>query len=1006
MDISVIGAGRSFNAQLHYLVYERLEKKNFLITASYGGIDTGARAITAALIEGRSFTVRFDNNQSQYFEALAGTYRRVDKVVNGPIVHCSVINKAMIFEENQELPPVVLAPDGDIRNAVGRFMAARFTLPKEWMAKYIDLIPKDGIEELDVLVNPLNQKWSGLKAVRLSMKYMNEGYILEEINSRLRSGKLLIPPADPNMPIGKFDPSWSMKEYMTNNAPVLAAQLASVRPQHVPGKDRLDPAIAELGRIPFPAQAHMIQALYNTLMNNDKVQDSVFCGADMGCGKSIMGLGVAYLMYKEKLRKGGKGISVLLSAPGLTVPKWISQEIYPTVPGAKVRVLANTEDAARYARLVKNGYQPEGIEFVLVGIDRVKLGPEPWPTAVWKRVARSRYNAWHCPDCGGVLTDPEAEAPDTPAYWETLAYGEPPEKSGGYYELVDLPKNGRKPILKRTVNNLPVGLDVTWKRASMLKVCKDCGAKLRRPALKSRGETKVRPRYFISQILKGLKKHFDLFIYDEIQKAAAEDSGRGDAFAQMVKTAKKMLFLTGTLVNGKSTSMKEILWRTDPTDLLQEGFNHDTGMVGWAGRYGVLKKVTRVIEEDTGFVVKRKRVQQQPVEEPGIAPQMVARHLLHKVAFMELGDLGLPLVNLVEKPIFVEMDTEHESNYFSFHTRLHEACKTAMRLGAKGAFSKFNPATICYADRPDLGADVAIGGGFISAPKLDYVHAKERELVNLVKGELGEKRGVIIGLNYTDSYKCHIRIRDVLAAHGIESHILTSSVPSDKRVDWLAQKEREKAGVIITNLQLVEVGLDLIPWETLVLYQLSEQVNVVRQFARRNWRIGAYRECRVFYMVYNGTNQMAQFLRVMKKRGHAMMTEGRIDRTELSQYCLDAQNNMAADVASCLADAGVAEKWTELARKEIDRNVRLVDEKDYKAELDKAMRELVQETLRLCGVSGPIPAPQSTVPEIIDEQPLDDMWDRIIDEYAAKSQKKRESKPKNQLSLFEYGLGA
>lgn len=1004
MEIRIVSAGRSFNAQLHFAVYDETE---FMVAASYAGLETGTRAITAALIEGRAFTVRVDSEKTVYLKALAGGYRRVDKVANGPIIHSLVLSKSAIFEENNDLPPVVIAFDGDIKTAIGKFMAARFTLPKEWVDRYIDLIPKEGIENLKVLVNPLNKKGADIKAVRLSANYMNDKYILKEIDNQLKNGKLVIPPADPNMPQGQFLPGWTMRDYMKQNAHVLAAQLANVRPHHVPGIDPLNPAIAELGRIPFPAQAHMIQGLYNALQCSDSVKlDSDFCGADMGCGKSIMSLGVAYLLYKEKLRKGGKGFSVLLCAPGITVPKWKKNEIAPTIPGAKIRILTSTEDAARYAWEVKNGYVPEGMEFVLVGLDRVKLGPEPWPTAIWKRVAGTRFKAWHCPDCSEPLIDPEAEQPDTLAFWNTLAHGDPPEIAGGFFEAHNLPKFGQKPVLKRTSNNFPVGFKVQWNRLSKLKVCQNCNSKLSRPALKSRDETKMKPRYFISQILKGMRKHFDLFIYDEIQKASAEDSGRGDAFAQMVKSAKKMLFLTGTLVNGKSTSIKEVLWRTDPGALLKEGFKHDSGKVAWAARYGVLKKITRVIEEDTGYVTRRKRVQMQPVEEPGIAPQMVAQFLLHKVAFMELGNLGLPLVNLIERPIFVDLDPDHQVAYNRFHENLHSVCKQAIRNGSKGAFSKFNPATICYGDRPDRGAAVQVGKHVVTAPELGYYHAKERELVKLVQQELSEDRGVIIGLNYTDSYQCHIRIKDVLAAHGIEAHVLTSSVPSEKRVDWLAKKEAEGAKVLITNIKLVEVGLDLIPWQTLVLYQLTEEVNVVRQFARRNWRIGAYRECRVFYMIYNGTTQMVQFLRIMRKRGHAMMAEGRlIDRSELSEYCLDGQNNMAADVASCLADAKVAEKWTELARKDIDSNVRLVDEKDYKAVLDKAMRELVEETKRLCGVTDS-DSKQQIIPQDTAEPSIDDMWEKIIDDIAAKSKKKKVLIPNNQLSLFSFGMGA
>lgn len=779
MELQVVSSGRSFSGYLHYVI---LDDTDYLVVASYAGFETAVRAISSSVIEGRNITVLQDGKSPVFLQTLAGEYRRVEKQVNGPIFHGVMLGKAAVFEENKETP-VVIAWDGDIRNAVGRFMAARYTLPREWIDQYFSLIPPDGIEVLKVIVNPLNNRFKAIKAIRISSNYATDDYVLAAVDSRLQSGKLAVPAADPMMPRGRFVPGWSMREYLTNNAHVLAAQLKNVRPRHVPGQDPLNPEIAEMARVPFPSQAHMIQGLYNTIRQD---QHSEFCGADMGCGKSIIALGVAHLMHKAK---GGKGMSVLLVVPGITVPKWINKEIKKTLPDAKVRVLTSTSDAARYVREVKNGYKPDCLEFVIVGMDRAKLGPEPWPAAIWKRVAGEKYKAWHCPDCGRPLTDPEAEEDGTLAYWNTLAMGLSPEETGY--------TNSSK-----TANNLPVGFPVQWRRGSKLKQCQCCypkhkgNGKLRRPALKNRGETQNKPRYFISLILKKLRRHFDLLIYDEIQKAQAESSGRGDAFAQMVKAAKASLKLTGTLVNGKSTSIKEILWRTDPKALLKEGFNHKSGMVAWASRYGVLKKITRVTEEDTGYVTRQKRVQLQPVEEPGIAPQMIAQFLLHKAAFMELGDLGLPLVNKIERPVFVNMDPDHEKHYRAFHNELYENCKRAMALGAKGAFSRFIPATIAYGNRPGLGASVRIGSQVITAPQLDGFHAKERLLVEMVKKELAEDRGVIIYAYYTDSYGVHFRLRDVLNAHGIESQVLTSSVASEKRVDWLAQKEKEGAKVI------------------------------------------------------------------------------------------------------------------------------------------------------------------------------------------------------------------
>ena len=121
-------------------------------------------------------------------------------------------------------------------------------------------------------------------------------------------------------------------------------------------------------------------------------------------------------------------------APGITVPKWIDAEIKKTLPWAKIRVISNQDDALRLLKQSKEGYEPDGLEFVIVGTDRAKLGPEPWCSAIWKRVKRENFYAWHCPECGEVLLDPDADeearaSGDCLAGWGVLAYEIAPMKS-------------------------------------------------------------------------------------------------------------------------------------------------------------------------------------------------------------------------------------------------------------------------------------------------------------------------------------------------------------------------------------------------------------------------------------------------------------------------------------------------------------------------------------------------------------------------------------------------
>lgn len=929
MKLIINSAGRSFSAELQWAVVQ--SPADTLMAASFADLPTSTRAIYAALSEGFASRIVLDDSTIEYLDGSKGSYVKVEQGL-GALTHMVVLHKAAVFQSEENEAPVVLAFDGNIRSAVSRYLAARHTLPGLWEDEYFSLLDPDHVEELQVFTSRHAPEWANLKAVRLS-SLVTEAYVTGRIAERLKAGTLVIPPAESDLPCrAVFSPGITMKEYLSQNARALAEKLSvEVRPCHDPGQDPLDPAIAEMKRIPFPAQSHMIQGLANTL----KERDSVFCCGDMGTGKTLVAIGVAYLLYREK----GGGFRVLLAAPAITVPKWRA-EIEASVE-AKVTVLNSTEDALRYVEQAKKA-EPEGLEFVIVSTDRAKLGPEPWAAAVWKRV-RDKKNeyAWHCPDCGHVLVDPAVNTPDAPELgWGDMAEGPEPEVTRG----------------PKTSGGLPVGYPVQWKRHPKAKKCPGCGAKLVRPALKAQGETKNRPRWYVCRILRRMR--FDLLIQDEVHQVKAQDSGRGDSFAQLVKAADKTLSLTGTLVNGLATSIKETLWRTDPRELLEQGFDRKTGTVAWARRYGTLRRTYQVDEDDRGIVTRRKSTAMQVEELPGIAPQMTAHFLLHKTGFMELGDLGLPLVEIKEVPVFLPTDDEHGGEYRRFHSDLHAACRQESFSGGKGAWSRFVPATINYADRPDLGASIYLPNTnqvvTAEAFPADYFHAKERFLVDLVQKEVAEDRGVIIYANYTSSYGVDERLKAVLEAHGIQAEVLDAGVSPEKRIRWLADKETRKAKVLIANMKLVEVGLDLYPWPTIIFYQASYDINTVRQAGRRAWRIGQNRECRVYYLVYDGTQQVAQFEKIMAKRGHAMLVEGRLDKSELVRFARDAHSALAVDIAECLAASDLADRWTELVARDMDATLKLVSEAEFKKAVQEAQKALVAETLRLCGKQGTV----------------------------------------------------
>ena len=951
---------RTYECDFQFIAYKDIGYENRLYAVSFTGRPSPVNAVSAMLMTNtsRPFILEWPGNTKHMvcYDARVVT----DRI--GDVAHAIAIPKESSHR-------VLIAPDGDLDKALTAWVCSRFAVPPELDYKEIF-----ELEKLTVVMNPDCQQWQNLKAWRIaSIKgdyagIINEQRILNAIQEALREGRLKIP----SSPVeGVFNPDMTLQEYLKANARVFAEKLNHVKPLHGLDEDKLHPAIV-MERIPFPVQAHAVQGLVKTLKRQN---DAILCG-DMGTGKSIISLGVANVLYNERNKKPTR---ILLSAPGITIPKWADKEIGETLPDANVAIINSTNDAANYLKRARSGALPDGLSFVLIGIDRAKLGPDPWCAALWKPIRETEGGkavlkdyAWHCPDCGKWLPDPrlKKEKEEVPAGW-TLFAAEPFEP-----DMFNL--NG---VARRRIR---------WNLPAKLKKCPRCNSPLWRPALKSCEETPNRPRWYAADILKRLRRHFDLYIADEVHQTKAQDSGRGYAFAQMVKASKKTLALTGTLLNGMSTSIKEILWRTDPASLIKQGFDHKTGMVEWASRYGVLERVIRVREEDDGIVTRRKRVASQPKERPGIAPELVATYLLHRAVFIELQDLSLPIVDLKEIPVFIELDEEHKEEYEAFHDRLFNACKAAYAKGIKGAFSRFIPATINAVDRADLSQIVPVDEDEIRFNGFDssYYTAKERELVRIVKENLAEDRGCIIYTFYTDRYRINQRLKKVLNDQGIEAEILQNTSP-DKRFEWLQKAEDRNVKVIITNLRLVEVGLDLITWPTLIFYQMSYDINSVRQASRRSWRIGQTRECRVYYMIADGTQQVSQFQACMLKRAHAMMAEGRLDRSELAKYGRDTTSALAADLAECLADEDLGIKWAELAAKDLD--IETVSEDEFQEVLRKTQKRLTNETLRLCGLA-------DEIEEEPEEMPKPSAW---IDIYVPRRRKRKKKQLAGQLSLFD-----
>ncbi|MFS8581145.1 MAG: hypothetical protein LOD88_14125, partial [Novibacillus thermophilus] len=205
--------------------------------------------------------------------------------------------------------------------------------------------------------------------------------------------------------------------------------------------------------------------------------------------------------------------------------------------------------------------------------------------------------------------------------------------------------------------------------------------------------------------------------------------------------------------------------------------------------------------------------------------------------------------------------------------------------------------------------------------------------------------------NFTGYYRTNERVQKVLYRHGISSEILDTKTTPLRRFEWLEEQRRKGTKVLIMNMSLVQVGLDIVNWPTILYYQLNDDINVIRQSSRRGWRLGQSKECRVYFLVNGGTQQFNQFQRLMSRRINAMLVEGRIERSDsLAKYAQDDMSHLERDLSKSLAASELADKWRSAAEKDVDKELEMVEESELKARIKEAFTELTAETKRLCGI--------------------------------------------------------
>ena len=412
------------------------------------------------------------------------------------------------------------------------------------------------------------------------------------------------------------------------------------------------------------------------------------------------------------------------------------------------------------------------------------------------------------------------------------------------------------------------------------------------------------------------RKDFDLLVLDEVHQYKGGDTAQGIAAAMMSEAARYTLALTGTLYDGKSSSLFHILWRFD--NALRHEYGLDE-MGRFKNDFGFVKRTRRGKEDDEfagygGYTSRRKNKGKTSIQEIARLHPDLVRLLLPITVNVRLNDVAakgtLPPKN--EYVIGVDMTDDQSLRYGKIQDDLKDALAEELENGTSRLLGAYLQILLSCSDRcyeweylkhPDPEVEELI----VNAPGLspDVVYPKEAALIKVIRNELAHGRRVMVYVTHTNVRDMRPRLVKVLADAGIHAKMLSASIAADKREERIAKMLEDGMQVFITNPKLVETGLDLLDFPSTVFYEMDYSAYVTRQGSGRAFRIGQQHPVHLYYFAYNHTMQERALNLISDKTRASLALEGELPEGGLASASEGGSGDLFIILARMLANGDV-----------------------------------------------------------------------------------------------------
>lgn len=916
------------------VVYDDTGGQRYLCAIRFGGYPEQVEAMSRAISGGGSLELIVDS-QPIVLNTLVKKYRR--KVSHDDVyAECTLIaeddtqqaeesdagpkNNVREDEDKYEqveiadLPPrssYIYVPPGD-RKALFDAVDQKTAVPL--IPEFADYLLTE-LERKNILVplkvysgSPMFDAWV-LKCAA------HDKNIIAVVEEGLKTGAITIPGAQVAGADAALGDVNSVTEYLIKYGPAIAERIKNLFvPLFDPEKDQLSPEVLEINRVIeemagyslYDAQLAVAEAIKRQLARR-KVGLII---AECGAGKTKIGLSalapvVAGLHINQRQRRLKKTFNVIL-CPSHISKKWV-REIEESLPDTFAAVVGSITELDRLYDIYAKG---DKSCYAVISKEAARDGYMRAPAAVWNK----RKKAFVCPDCGGII--------------EMLISQDGTRYKVNADQFFFKRENRENHKCEHCGSMLWTVLNPNRREKDLWVKIGDYGFVYRPQALKHLDKVKnaaleekvyqiaegthrtvgAHRKYPLSTYLKNhYKGRIDGLIVDELHQYN-NDSGQGDAMCELFGAAKKVVGMTATLINGYSSGIFYLLYRLVPGLMMLDGKPYGSPSE-FVSEYGVVETAYEITEADYNANRRTTKRKKRTRQLPGVSPLVYSRFLLEYAAFLSLTDMGKDLPEYEEIPVPLKLPKEIANACGRMQDTLIRFMKNDKKVAQKILSAYLNLLT-AYPDQPYNQPPILHpidGYEIVTPPDLadfDTILPKDEAALDIVKRKIEACEKVLIYTNWT-RLDTQQKLLKLLTEEGYRTDILPAKVKPNKREEWVANRLADGLQVLITNPSLVETGLDLNAFTTLIFYDTGYKLFTLRQASRRSWRINQTAPRVEVYMLYYMDTMQHKAMKLMaSKLAVAAIIEGGFSEEGLAamSQCEDMTTLMAKELMMGIKD--------------------------------------------------------------------------------------------------------